>query len=364
MRSMLLCAFLLLTALSTAAEEEWPADKLSRTAIARNQETFASLPPFACEMTWSRDPAHFHPDIAILKFNGAARFADWERPGPLGPVGGRVRAVFNNAYFAFTLGDSSPRVAYQYEWDGQSPSTESVRRRAQAEFPPDPLAFAFGTGRQFLKETMDGYRKAFACVAESVTDDKGRNVIRMKVYPQSDSGPSDARWVYDFDPAFNYAITRLVALSQMRPFIVHEVELQPGGRPGVWLPRHIRRTDYTNGSSTPTRTEDYDLKLLTGEDLTDAAFRTAALKLGPDQVLARMPPDGKPGSRVFLVDGVWLPDRYSARLNTAVQTAPLVGAVGPRWPAICAAVIFVAGLIMFICTGGSPRRTQDPFEGK
>src|SRR5258706_4565088 len=101
MRSTLICICLIMTALAVAAEEEWPADKLSRTAIARNQETFASLPPFACEMTWSRDPAHFRPVIAILKFNGAARFADWERPGPLGPVDGRVRDVFINAYFAF-----------------------------------------------------------------------------------------------------------------------------------------------------------------------------------------------------------------------------------------------------------------------
>ena len=58
MRSTLKCIFLIMTALAAAtAAEEWPADELSRTAITRNQETFARVKPVALEMTWKPDPA-------------------------------------------------------------------------------------------------------------------------------------------------------------------------------------------------------------------------------------------------------------------------------------------------------------------
>ncbi len=239
MRSILPSICLILAALSAAAEE-WPPDELSRTAIARNQETFARLKPCALQMTSRRDPADQKPATTILKYKGTWVFADWERPQPPGspgPFGNRVRAVLNDAYFAFTLGDSSG-VAYQYESDGGPKATEIILKVARAHLPHNPLTFAFGNGSQTLKEAMDGYRKAFACVAQEVTDDAGRRVVRMKVYPNKDSGPSDARWAYDFDPARGYAITRLAALSGSMPFIENQVELQPGELPGTWLPRH------------------------------------------------------------------------------------------------------------------------------
>jgi hypothetical protein len=334
----------------TAVAEDWPADELARTAIARNEETLANLPPFACEMTWTRDSSDFIPVKALLKFSGTARFADWDRPASRAPLSGRIRAVANGAYIAFNLGEGPRRAAYQYECDGQSPSAEMVLRWTQFMFPPDPLAFSFGTGSQFLKQTMEGYRKAFTCAAESVTDDKGRTVIRMKVYLKNDTGPVDVRWVYDFDPACGYAIVRLAALSQSHPFITHEIQLQPGGLPGTWLPRHIRRTDYTNGSSTPTRTEDYDLKLLAGVDVSDAAFRTAALNFAPDSILARISPSGTSGSTVYLIDGIWTPDTYVRRANPTIRSAPRAGTEGPQWPALLAAALLSAAVAIFIWT--------------
>ncbi len=48
------------------------------------------------------------------------------------------------------------------------------------------------------------------------------------------------------------------------------------------------------------------------------------------------------------VDGVWFPDRYAGRLGPAVRTTPRVGAVGPKWPALLAAVAFAAGLALYI----------------
>jgi hypothetical protein len=350
MRFILACACLILPALSAFAAEDWPADELARTAIARNEKTLANLPPFACEMIWTRKPTEVPPAKALLKFSGTARFADWERPGPPAPLSGRIRAVVNNAYIAFNLGEKSRPAAYQYECDGQSPSNGMVFRWTQTQFPPDPLAFPFGTGSQFLKQTMEGYRKAFTCAAESVTDDKGRAIIRMKVYPKNDTGPSDARWAYDFDPDCGYAIVRLAALSQSHPFITQEIELQPGSRPGAWLPRHIRRTDYAGGSSTPTSTDDYDIQLLPGADLSDAAFRTSALNLAPNSILARIPPSGKPGSSLYLIDGVWTPDPIAGRSNPTIRSAPRTGDVSPQWPGFLAATLLIAAVAIFAWT--------------
>jgi hypothetical protein len=352
MRSILTYACLILAALSTAAEE-WPPDELSRTAIARNQETFARLSPCALEMTWKRDPADQKPATAILKYKGTWVFADWERPGRQDPFGNRIRAVLNDAYFAFTLGDLSA-IAYQYESDGGPKATEIILKVARAHLPHNPMTFAFGNGSQTLKEAMEGYRKAFACVAQEVTDNSGRRVVRMKVYPNKDSGPSDARWVYDFDPARGFAITRLAAMSGSQPFIENKVELQPGELPETWLPRHVWRYAYTPNSHA----EEFEVKILPGADLSDAAFRTTALNLPSNQIVARMPPDGAPGSSVVPVDGVWLPDRYAGRLGATVRTAPRVGAVGPKRPALLAAAIFVTGMALFIWAAGSARKSR------
>jgi hypothetical protein len=356
------CICLIATALAASAEEEWPADALSRTAIARNQETFARVKPCALEYTWKPDSAQPKYSTAILKYKGTWIFTDWQRPDPTGRPGlrgGHTRAVFNDAYIAFTRGDS-PRSTYQNELDGGLKSAETILRCKQTQLPRNPLAFAFGNGDQTLKEAIDDYLKLFACVAEEVTDDTGRHVVRMKVYPKKDSGPSDARWAYDFDPARGYAITRLVAMLGMKPFIEYQVELQPGERPGTWLPRHISRPN-PPGLSDP---DDFDVKILPGADLSDASFKIAALNLSPDQSVARIRPDGITGSYVYLVDGVLVPDRFAARLNTIAQTAPRVGLVGPSWPTICAAIIFVAAFILFIWTRGPVRRAQHTSEVK
>jgi hypothetical protein len=364
MRSTLTCICLIMTALAAgAAEEDWPADALSRTAIARNQETLERVKPCALEMTWKPDPAQPKYSTAILKYKGTWIFTDWQRPEPPGRPGlrgaGHTRAVFNDAYIAFTRGDS-PGSTYQEELDGSPKSAETILQWKQSQLPRNPLAFAFGNGDQTLKEAIDDYLKAFAAVAEEVTDDAGRRVVRMKVYPKTDSGPADARWAYDFDPARGYAITRLAAMLGMKPFIEYQVELQPGERPGTWLPRHISRPN-PPGLGDP---EEFDVRILPGADLSDASFRIAALKLPPDHMLARMHPDGVSGSYVYLVDGVWVSDRIAGRLGPAPGTAPKVGAVGSNWPPIYAAIVFVAGLILFICTGGPIRRGQDRSERK
>src|SRR3954452_24129592 len=94
---------------ASAAADEWPADPLSRTAIAANQKTFARLKPCALEMTWKRGDST--PTTAILKYKGTWVFADWERrervaSGPF--ISSRIRAVRNEAYIAFTGTASSP----------------------------------------------------------------------------------------------------------------------------------------------------------------------------------------------------------------------------------------------------------------
>jgi hypothetical protein len=349
MRSMLTFVCVI-AALSTIAEE-WPADALSRIAIARNQQTFARLNPCALEMTWKRGDST--PTTAILKYKGTWIFADWERPGRPGPYGSRIRAVLNDAYFAITLGDSSP-IAYQYELDGSQRSTDAAMNHAH--LPPNPLTFAYGNGSQTLDEVMEPYHRPFACAAQEVTDDAGRRVVRMKIYPSKDSGPSDAHWAYDFDPACGYAITRIAAGPAPHPFVVNQVELQPGERPGAWLPRHISRRVYSHDEPRPSDSEDFDIKILPNADLSDAAFRAAALNFPPNQMMARMPPDGAPGSSVYLVDGVWVRDPYAGRLGPTPVTAPKVGAVGPKWPAILAAVVFVAATTIVLPLKRAQRR--------
>jgi hypothetical protein len=309
-------------------------------------------------MTWKRGDST--PTTAILKYKGTWVFADWERrertvSGPL--VGTRIRAVRNDAYIAFTGTPSSP-LACQYEFDGGPKSTQTISNWTSMKLPPNPLMFSFGMGSQTLAEAMDDYRKTFACAAEEVTDDTGRDVVRMKLYPKGDSGPSDAHWAYDFDPARGYAIIRIAAGPGPHPSIVDQVELQPGQRPGAWLPRHITRRVYSHDEPRPDDSADFDVKILPNADLSDAAFRAAALNFPPNQMLARMPADGTPGSSVFLIDGVWVRDPYAGQLGRPPGTAPKVGAVGSKWPAICAAVIFLVGLTLFIWPGGSVHRAH------
>jgi hypothetical protein len=224
--------------------EEWPTDELSRTAIARNQQTLARVKPCALEVTWKANATQPKPSSAIIKVKGTAVFADWLRPGDR-PFGRRIRTVLNDAYFAFTPGDGA-RETYQYESDGGPISTTNIHRAMQSNLPPNPLTFAFGNGTRILSEEMDGtgYVKAFACIAEEVTDDSGRRVVRMKLYPSNDFDPADARWAYDFDPACGYAITRMAVITATHTFIENKIDLQPGERPGTWLPRHIWRRTY------------------------------------------------------------------------------------------------------------------------
>ncbi|MDB5321222.1 MAG: hypothetical protein JWN40_2853 [Phycisphaerales bacterium] len=355
MRWTLTCVWMI-AALSVVAEE-WPVDPLSRTAIARNQETFARLKPCALQMTWKRGDSE--PATAILKYKGTWVFADWERPQRTGvprpPLGSRIRAVLNDAYFVFAPGDSSP-LAYQYESDGGSKSTATIANWTSTHLPPNPLMFSFGIGRQTLPEAMEVYRQAYACVAEVVIDDAGRNVVRMTIYPKTDSGPSDARWVFDFDPARGYAITRVASGSQPNFFVETQVELQAGEYPSAWLPRHISRRVYAHDEPRPSDSEDFDIRILPDADLSDAAFRATALDLRPNQMLARMPPNGAPGSSVFLIDGVWVRDLFLGRPGQTPGTAPKVAAVGPQWPAILAAAVFVAAVTIVLALKRAQRR--------
>jgi hypothetical protein len=330
--------------------------RLSRTAIAANQQTFARVNPCALEMTCKRGDST--PTTAILKYKGTWIFADWERrertvSGPL--VGYRIRAVLNDAYIAFTPTASSP-FACQYESDGSPKSTQTIANWTSRKLPPNPLMFSFGMGSQTLTQAMDNYREALACAAQEVTNDAGCHVVRMKLYPKRDSGPSDAHWAYDFDPACGYAITRIAAGPGPHPFVVNQVELQPAEHPGAWLPRHISRRVYDHDEPRARDSEDFDIKILPNADLSDAAFRAAALNFPPNQMLARMPPDGTPGSSVFLVDGVWVRDPYAGRLGPTPGTAPKVAAVGPKWPAILAATIFVAAVTIVLAL----KRAQRP----
>jgi hypothetical protein len=348
MKWMLTCIWMMAT-LSTPAEE-FTADALSRTAIAANQQTLARVKPCALEMTWKRGDST--PTTATIKYKGTWIFADWERRERV--VGGsfvnnRIRAVLNDAYFTFTASASSS-IAYQYETDGSPNSTQTIARQTAMRLPPNPLMFSFGMGSLTLTQAMDNYRKTSACAAEEITNDAGRRVVRMKLYPKNDSGPSDARWVFDFDPACGYAITRITAGPGPHPSIVNQVVLQPGERPGAWLPRHISRRVFSHGEPRPGDSEDFDIKILPNADLSDAAFRAAALNFPPNQMLGRMPPNGATGTSVYLVDGVWVRDPYAGRPNSTPVTAPKVAAVGPRWPAFCAAILFVAALVLFIWT--------------
>jgi hypothetical protein len=353
MRSILTCICLIVTGLATSAQD-WPADALSRTAIARNQETFARVKPCAIEVTWKPDPTQPKYSTGILKYKGTWIFTDWQRPDPNGRLGipgaRHMRAVFNDAYIAYTR-DELPIIC-QDELDGGPKSAQTILKCKKSLLPRNPLAFAFGNGDQTLKEAIDDYLKVYACVAEEVTDNTGRRVVRMKVYHKEDD-PSDARWAYDFDPARGYAITRLAVMLGMKPFIEYQVELQPGERPGTWLPRHVRRPNPPDLDDP----DDFDVKILPGADLSDASFKIAALNLSPNQV-ARTSPNGTTEPLVFLADGVLVPERFAVRLSTGAPTAPRVGAVGPAWPAICAAITFVVGLTLFIWTRYFARRVQ------
>jgi hypothetical protein len=336
----------MLTALSAIGQEVWPADALSRTAITRNQQSLALVKPCALEMTWKPDPAQAKYSTVIIKYKGTSVFIDWQRPNLTGHPElrgpGQIRAVLNDAYIAFTSTDS-PGMVSQIEPHGGPKSTQTVLSWKQ-RLPRDPLTFPFGNGEQTLQVAIDSYFKALACVAEETTDDTGRRVVRMKVYPKNDSGPSDARWVYDFDPDRGYAITRVAAMLGLNPFVEYQVELQPGERPGTWLPRHISRPN-PPGNGEP---EEIDVRILPGADLSDACFRIGALNRPADDRMARTLPDGLHGSLVYLVDGVWVSDPSAGRLNPTAQSAPKVGAVGSSWAAIIAAGIFVCGVALFI----------------
>jgi hypothetical protein len=340
-----------------ALGDEWPADPLARDAIAKNEATRARLGAFAVEMTVKRDdPSVTQTYRALLKYKGNWRYADWERPGLTGPFGRRIRAVLNDAYFAFTLGDASP-LAYQHEWDGGPESTKTVRNWTETHLPADPLAFAFGDGYQTLREVMEVYRQHFKVAAEEATGDAGRRVVRLKVYRKEDDGPAHPTWDYDLDPGYGYAVTRMASRGWDAPDIEYRVEMQSAGPPDAWLPRRVRRTRYDGHSPGPRGVEEYEFKLLTGEDVSDGAFRANGLHLPQNQLLVRMPAGGKAGRSVMQSDGVWLPDSM-VRFAVPIRGGPPVGGNGPKWPAICATAALLTGvLIVFTARRVHRRRT-------
>jgi hypothetical protein len=348
---LLLACAIVIVLTPIAVAEEWPADELSRRAIARNQKTLARVKPCALEMTWKRNPAEPKLSTAVWKFNGTSIFTDWKRDGDEGPLGSRIRTVRNNAYFAFTDGDRS-REAYQLDSDGGAISTANIQRAMQNRLPLNPLTFAFGNGSRMLSEEMDGtrYSTSFACAAEETTDDSGRRIVRMRIYPKDDSNSASARWAYDFDPACGYAITRMALLTATSTYIEYQVQLQPGERPGTWLPRHIWRRSYKNGEG-----QELDIRILPDADLSDAAFRLAALNLPANQLLVRTLADGSVTSN-RMVDGVWEPFQPGGLQAPSLRSAPGVGAMGSKLPAVVVAALFLIAISVVLASKRAAHR--------
>jgi hypothetical protein len=301
---------------STAPIDDLPPDPRVRAAVLANEQTRARLTSFACEITGVHTDRGIGRDTfgGVRKYKHAWQSVDWKPPR--GPRMMRCRAVLNSAYYATWRADTA--VAYQYEYDAPAPS-EDIVNRMEIEFAHDPLLYAFGSGRQTLRQMLSIHRHTNRYSVEDATDASGRPVLRLSVFTPM-TAPKQPTYVYDLDPACGHAVVRFAMYgnSGEGPAFENVVDLQPAGPPDTWVPRRV--VESAEMRSRAPRTILMDVRVLTAKPLPDTDFRLAALALPQSTTLIRTPPSGRT-EMLTRVNGVWLPTRLTLPLARAATTA-------------------------------------------
>ena len=213
---------------------------------------------------------------------------------------------------------SDSRYARQVDHASIAAISEESTSRMETFGPPDPLAYAFGSGEPPLREALAPKKGVRSTVEEVVPDGADGPVFRVTRFR---GNPERPYMICTIDPARGHLVTNVRFYTRSGELgIEHTVDVEAGGTEKVWVPtRVVTRTykawHFTGGGKGGGKPEaPHDQGVMTLENLAvnqpvpAGTFTMASMGLTPPRRIVRLrlngtketlhPPDPRPVERL------------------------------------------------------------------